>query len=88
MLDQLPRYTGHICRFPCKHAYVLPQEADESVFLFGIQVGPDAGRLGLIILDQLHLLGLVRLRSGTSESLSLVLIINDTKLLMLLYQVK
>jgi hypothetical protein len=24
VLDQLPRYSGHVCRFPCKHIDILP----------------------------------------------------------------
>jgi hypothetical protein len=56
VLDQVPRNTGHVSGFPCEHAYVVPQEPDERVFLFRIQVGPDKGRLAGITVDKLNLL--------------------------------
>jgi hypothetical protein len=52
----VPRYTEHVCRFPCEHTYVVPQKPDERVFLFGIHIGPDKCRLARIIVDQLDLL--------------------------------
>ena len=55
MLDQVLRYTRHVSRFPCKHIRVAPQEPDERVFLFRIQVGPDKGRFARIAVDQLDL---------------------------------
>ena len=48
-------YTGHVSGFPCEHAHVAPQEPDERVFLFRIQVGPDKGRFARITVDQLDL---------------------------------
>jgi hypothetical protein len=53
VLNQPPRYAGHVGRFLCKHAYVLSQEADERVFLFRIQLGLD---LRFVTGDELHLL--------------------------------
>jgi hypothetical protein len=52
----VPRYIGHVNGFPREHAYVVPQKPDEHVFLFGVQVGPDEGRLARIAIDQLDLL--------------------------------
>jgi hypothetical protein len=52
----VPRYTEHVRGFPCEHTYVGPQKPDECVFLFGIQIGPDKGRLTEIIVDQWDLL--------------------------------
>jgi hypothetical protein len=56
VLDQVPRYTGHVHGFPHEYTYVVPQKPDERVFLFGIQIGPDKGHLAGIIVDQLDLL--------------------------------
>ena len=53
VLDQVPRYTGHVGRFPCEHIHVAPQKHDERVFLFGIKVGPDKGRFAGVAIDQL-----------------------------------
>jgi hypothetical protein len=61
VLDQVPRNARHVSGFPCKHADIVPQEHDECVFLFRIQVGPDEGHLAGVIVDQLDLLVLVRL---------------------------
>jgi hypothetical protein len=61
VLDQVPRNDGHVSGFPCEHADIVPQEPDERVFLFRIQVGPDEGRLVGVFIDQLDLLVLVGL---------------------------
>jgi hypothetical protein len=61
VLDQVPRNAGHVSGFPCEHAEVVPQEPDERVFLFRIQVGPNKGRLAGVVIDQLDLLVLVGL---------------------------
>ena len=53
--DQVPRYTGHVSGFPCEHTHVAPQEPNERVFLFRIQVGPDKGRFAGITVNQLDL---------------------------------
>ena len=52
MLDQFPGNTGHVYGFPCQNAYVVPQNPDERVFLFRVQVGSDESRLLRIIVDQ------------------------------------
>jgi hypothetical protein len=52
----VPRYTGHVRGFPRKHTYVVPQKSNEHVLLFGVQIGPDKGRLTGIVVDQLDLL--------------------------------
>jgi hypothetical protein len=57
----VPRNTGHVSGFPHEHAHVVPQEPNEHVFLFRIQVGPDKGHLAGIIINQLDLLVLVGL---------------------------
>jgi hypothetical protein len=57
----VPRNTGHVSGFPREHADVVPQEPDERVFLFRIQVGPNEGRLAGVIIDQLDLLVLIGL---------------------------
>jgi hypothetical protein len=61
VLDQVPRNVGHVSGFPREHADVVPQEPDECVFLFRIQVGPYEGSLAGVIIDQLDLLVLVGL---------------------------
>jgi hypothetical protein len=38
VLDLVSRDTGHVQWFPSEHAYVLSQEPDERVFLFGVKV--------------------------------------------------
>jgi hypothetical protein len=38
VLDPVSRYTGHVRWFPSEQAYVLSQEPDERVFLFGVKV--------------------------------------------------
>ena len=61
VLDQVPRYTGHVSGFPCEHTHIASQEPDKRVFLFRIQVGPDKGCFAGITVDQLDrfmLLGL------------------------------
>ena len=58
MLDQLPRYAGHVYRFPCEHVDMLSYEANERIFLFRIEVSPDPSGLRSIAVDMDHLLGL------------------------------
>jgi hypothetical protein len=70
VLDQLSRYSRHVYGFPCKHIDILPQEADERVFLFGLQGDPNASHLGLVTQDQFHLFGLLRLCSSTGGCLA------------------
>ena len=52
MLDQLPRHTGHIRGLPWEDVDVLPKEADEHIFLFVAEVGPDPSSLGLVTGDE------------------------------------
>ena len=61
MLDQLPRNTDHVSRFPCKHIDVSTEEANERVFLFGVKMGPNPGRLASIADHELNLLCVVGL---------------------------
>jgi hypothetical protein len=61
VLDQLPRHAEHIRELPCEDVDVLPKEADERVFLFVAEVGPDPSSLGLVTGDENHLLHLLRL---------------------------
>jgi hypothetical protein len=41
VLSLLPRDTGHIRWTPCEDVSVVPEEAGEREFLFGVEVGPD-----------------------------------------------
>jgi hypothetical protein len=41
MLNQLPGDSRHIGRTPCEDVSVIPEEAGEREFLFGVEVGPD-----------------------------------------------
>jgi hypothetical protein len=38
VLDLVSRYTGHVRWFLSEHAYILSQEPDKRVFLFGVKV--------------------------------------------------
>jgi hypothetical protein len=38
VLDPVSRYTRHVQWFSSEHAYVLSQELDKRVFLFGVKV--------------------------------------------------
>jgi hypothetical protein len=40
VLSQLPRDSRHIGRTPCEDVGVVPEEAGEREFLFGVEVGP------------------------------------------------
>jgi hypothetical protein len=48
MLSQPPRDSGHVERAPCKDVGVVPEEAGEREFLFGIEVSPDDDFLGCV----------------------------------------
>ena len=61
MLNQVPRNSGHVSRFPCEYAHVVPQELDERAFLFISKGGANARSLGRIVRDQLHDLKVRRL---------------------------
>ena len=56
MLDQFLRNTGYVGRFPCKHVDVSMEEADERVFLFRVEMGPDPGRPASVADHELNLL--------------------------------
>ena len=46
----------HVSRFPCKHINIFAEEADERVFLFGVEMGPNPGRLASVADHELNLL--------------------------------
>jgi hypothetical protein len=48
VLDQLPGHSWHVCWLPHEDVAVSPEEADERVFLFGVEAGPDGGGLAAI----------------------------------------
>ena len=56
MLDQLSRNTGHVSRFPCTRVVISTEEADERIFLFGVEMGPDLGYPASIADHELNLL--------------------------------
>ena len=56
MLDQLLRNARHVNRFPCKHIDVSMEEADEHIFLFGVEMGPNPGHLASVADHELNLL--------------------------------
>ena len=58
MLSELPRYTWHARRFPCKNVLILTDEPDERAFLFRIQIGTHAELLGRIARHKVNKLSL------------------------------
>jgi hypothetical protein len=48
VLSQLPGDTGHVGWAPCEDVSVVPEEAGEREFLFGVEVSPDDDFLGCI----------------------------------------
>jgi hypothetical protein len=48
VLGQLPGDSKHIGRTPCEDVSVVPEEAGEREFLFGVEVGPDDDFLGCV----------------------------------------
>jgi hypothetical protein len=48
VLSQLPRDSRHVGRAPCEDVGVVPEEAGEHEFLFGVEVGPDDDFLGCV----------------------------------------
>jgi hypothetical protein len=48
VLSQLARDSGHVRWNPCKDFGVVPEEAGECEFLFGVEVGSDDDFLGCI----------------------------------------
>jgi hypothetical protein len=73
VLSQLPRDFRHVGRTPCEDVGVVPEEAGEREFLFGVEVGPDNDFLGCVGQTEANLLDgwtwvkavLVRFCSGT-----------------------
>jgi hypothetical protein len=72
VLNQLPGHSWHVRWLPREDVAVSPKEADERVFLFGVEVGPDGGGLAGVacsevdrpdeyLLRWLRLVGAVRL---------------------------
>jgi hypothetical protein len=72
MLDQIPGHPWHVRWFPNEDVLVIPEEADDRVFLFRVEARPDHGglanvacpkvdRLDLHLLRGLRLVGCVRL---------------------------
>jgi hypothetical protein len=48
VLSQLPGDPGHVGWTPREDVSVVPEEAGEREFLFGIEVGPDDNFLGCV----------------------------------------
>jgi hypothetical protein len=48
VLSQLPGDARHIVWTPCEDVDVVPEEAGEREFLFGVKVGPDDDFLGCV----------------------------------------
>jgi hypothetical protein len=48
VLSQLPGDPGHIGWTRCEDVSVVPEEAGERKFLFGVEVGPDDDFLGCV----------------------------------------
>jgi hypothetical protein len=65
MLGKFPRYTCHVRWLPCKDIPILTEELDERAFLFGGQICPNGGGLGVIASDKFHLFCInCRLKGG------------------------
>jgi hypothetical protein len=48
VLSQLPGDTRNVGWAPCEDVSVVPEEAGERKFLFGVEVGPDVDFLGCV----------------------------------------
>jgi hypothetical protein len=48
VLSQLPGDSGHVGWTPFEDVSVVPEEAGEREFLFGVEVGPDDDFLGCV----------------------------------------
>jgi hypothetical protein len=58
MLDQIPGHPWHVRWFPSEDVSVIPEEADEHVFLFQVEARLDHGGLAAIAcpkVDHLYL---------------------------------
>jgi hypothetical protein len=75
VLSQLPGDSRHIGWTPCDDISVVPEEASEREFLFGVEVGPDDDFFGCVGQAEANLLDswtwskavLVRFCSGTCK---------------------
>jgi hypothetical protein len=56
VLDQLPGHPWHVCWLPREDVSVSPQEADEHVFLFGVEARPDGGSLAAVACPEVYCL--------------------------------
>jgi hypothetical protein len=56
VLSQLPGHTRHIGWTPCENVSIVPEEAGEHEFLFGVEVGPDDQFLGCVEQAEANLL--------------------------------
>jgi hypothetical protein len=56
VLSQLLRDSRHVRWAPCKDVGVVPEEAGEHEFLFGVEVGPDDDFLGCVRQAEANLL--------------------------------
>jgi hypothetical protein len=56
VLSQLPGDSRHIGRTPCEDVSIVPEEAAEREFLFGVEVGPDDDFLGCVRQAEANLL--------------------------------
>jgi hypothetical protein len=57
VLSQLPRDFRYVGRAPCEDVGVVPEEAGECEFLFGVEVSPDDDFLGCVGQVEANLLG-------------------------------
>jgi hypothetical protein len=48
VLSQLPGDSRHIRWTPCEDVSIVPEDAGEREFLFGVEVGPDDDFLGCV----------------------------------------
>jgi hypothetical protein len=56
VLSQLPGDTRHVGWTPCKVVNVVPEEAGDCEFPFGVEVGPDDDFLGCVGLAEANFL--------------------------------
>jgi hypothetical protein len=55
VLSQLPGDSRHVGWAPCKDVGVVPEEAGEREFLFGVEVSPNDDFLGCLGQDEANL---------------------------------
>jgi hypothetical protein len=49
VLDDIPRYTGHVRGTPRKNFGVCAEKVDEHCFLFGVELGADPDLLAGVV---------------------------------------